>query len=136
VKRDQDPLEHAVLFIDRCLGKKSVASPLREAGLHVEVHDDHFPQDAKDEEWLPVVGERGWLVITRDDRIRYHALEAAAARGAGVGMLVVVSKNLTGPQTAEILLKAMERIRRFLTKHRPPFMVKIYRNGSIQRLAL
>jgi hypothetical protein len=136
VKPDKDPLQNTVFFIDRCVGKQSIAAPLRAAGLHVELHDDHFPQGAKDEEWLPVVGERGWLVITRDDRIRYHSLEAAAARNAGVGMLVVVSKNLTGPQTAEILLKAMERIRRFLKKHQPPFMVKIYRDGSIKSPAL
>lgn len=83
MKRDQDPLENAVFFVDRCLGKKCVASALRETGHRAEVHDDHFPQDAKDEEWLPVVGERGWLVITRDDRIRYHSLEAAAAPASG-----------------------------------------------------
>jgi len=51
----KDPLESAVFFIDRCVGKKSVAGPLREAGLTVELHDDHFPQDALDEDWLPEV---------------------------------------------------------------------------------
>ena len=44
----KDPLETAVFFIDRSVGKKTVANALREAGLHVEVHDDHFAQDALD----------------------------------------------------------------------------------------
>jgi len=131
---EEDPLKTAVFFLDRSLGKRSVAGPLRAAGLHVEVHDDHFRQDAQDEEWLPEVGRRRWLVVTRDDRIRYRRLEAAAVRGAKVGMFVVVSKNLTGPETAQVILKALNRIRRFIRAHRRPFVVKIYRDGSVQKL--
>ena len=130
----KSPLETAVFFIDRCVGKKSVAVPLREAGLNVELHDDHFQQDALDEDWLPEVGRRAWYVITRDDRIRYRQLEAAAARGAKVGMFVVVSKNLTGPQTAEVILKARHRIGRLINKHRRPFVAKVYRDGKVDKL--
>lgn len=130
----KDPLETAVFFIDRSVGKKTVATPLREAGLKVEVHDDHFPQDAADQDWLPVVGEKRWYVITRDQRIKYRRLEADAVRTAKVGMFVVVSKNLTGQQTAEAILKARNRIRRFISSHRRPFIVKVYRDGRIERL--
>ena len=94
----KDPLETAVFFIDRSVGKKTVARPLRDAGLKVELHDDHFPQDAPDEEWLTEIGRRRWCVITRDDRIRYRHLEAQAVRSAKVAMFVIVSKNLTGPK--------------------------------------
>jgi hypothetical protein len=31
----------------------------------VEIHDDHFPSDAKDEVWLAEVGIRGWIVLTK-----------------------------------------------------------------------
>jgi hypothetical protein len=132
---DRDPLELAVFFIDRSVGKRSVAEPLRQAGLRIELHDDHFPQNATDEEWLPVVGERRWYVITRDDRIRYRRLEAAAVRAAKVGMLVIVSKNLTGPQTAEVIIKALPSLRRFIKKHRRPFIAKILRNGNVEKIA-
>lgn len=30
---------------------------------------EHFPADAKDEQWLPVVGENGWAILTVDVRI-------------------------------------------------------------------
>ena len=132
--KKKDPLEKAVFFIDRSVGKKSVAEPLREAGLSVELHDDHFPQDALDEEWLTEVGRRKWCVLTRDDRIRYRRLEAQAVRNAKVAMFVIVSKNLTGPQTAEVVLKALGRISRFLSSHRRPFIAKIYRDGRVERL--
>lgn len=43
-------------FLDRSLGKEIVAEALRVAGAHVEIHDDRFPPDAKDEDWLNEVG--------------------------------------------------------------------------------
>ena len=128
----KDPLESAIFFIDRSAGKK-IADPLREDGLTVELHDDHFAQDAPDEEWLTEVGRRKWFVITRDERIRYRYLEAAAAYNARVGMFVIVSKNLTGPQTAEAVLKALGRIRRFISSHRRPFIAKVYRDGRVEK---
>lgn len=130
----RDPLETAVFFIDRCVGKMSIARPLREAGLRIELHDDHFQQDAPDQSWLPTVGELGWYVITRDSRIRYRHLEASAVRAARVGMFVIVAKNLTGAQTADVVLRARLRIRRFISKHRRPFVAKVYRDGRIERL--
>ena len=38
------------LFVDRSLGKHLVAEALRLAGAAVEIHDDHFPVDARDVE--------------------------------------------------------------------------------------
>ena len=46
-----------------------------EVGESVEIHDDHFAPDAKDEVWLVEVGKRGWIVLTKDDRIRYRVTE-------------------------------------------------------------
>src|SRR3990170_635119 len=44
-QRDAERLASLVFFIDRSLGKRVVAQSLRDAGAHVEVHDDYFPQD-------------------------------------------------------------------------------------------
>jgi len=52
------PPEPLVFFIDRSLGRKIVAQALREVGETVEIHDDHFAPDAKDEVWLVEVGSR------------------------------------------------------------------------------
>jgi len=125
-----------VFFLDRSVGKHSVADPLRAAGMKVEIHDDHFPPAAQDQDWLPVVGARGWYVLTCDARIRYRRLEITAAQDARVGMFVIVSKNLTGPEIAEILIKAINRIHRFIKSHRRPFVAKIYRDGSVNEIEL
>jgi uncharacterized protein with PIN domain len=63
-----------IFFVDRSLGQKVIAEKLRQSGVNVEIHDDHFPQDAPDEHWIAEVGEKGWVVLTKDDRIRYRPL--------------------------------------------------------------
>ena len=76
------PPEALIFFIDRSLGKKIVAQALRDSGETVEIHDDHFLPDAKDEDWLVEVGSRGWIVLTKDDRIRYRVTERTAIMSA------------------------------------------------------
>ena len=80
----KDPLETAIFFIDRSVGKKTVATPLREAGLKVEVHDDHFPQDAPDQEWLTEAGHRRWCVITRDGSAAPSTGRRGSSRGSSI----------------------------------------------------
>jgi hypothetical protein len=44
---------------------------LIEAGAQIEHHGDHFAQNTPDIEWLQVVGKRGWVVLTKDEEVRY-----------------------------------------------------------------
>lgn len=76
-------------FTDRDLGKQ-FPSILAQAGLRVQRHDDHFSADTRDEDWLHVVGERGWVAITHDQRIRYKPNEIRAVIANRVALLVVV----------------------------------------------
>jgi uncharacterized protein with PIN domain len=82
-----------IFFLDRQLGRYKMAAVLRAAGLHVEIHDDHFRQDALDPEWLTAVSERNWIVVTRDERIRYRVAEKQAIRRAKVRAFVLVAQG-------------------------------------------
>jgi hypothetical protein len=42
------------LFVDRSLGRIIIATALRAHGAEVHTHDEHFPENARDEEWLAV----------------------------------------------------------------------------------
>jgi hypothetical protein len=87
------PPEALIFFIDRSLGKKIVAQALRQIGAAVEIHDEHFAPDAKDEDWLVEVGRRGWIVLTKDDRIRYRITERAAIVSARVRAFVLTPRS-------------------------------------------
>ena len=80
--------DHPHLFLDRSLGKKIVAEALRNAGATVHIHDDHFAPDEQDAVWISDVGKRGWVVLTKDSRIRYRETERVAVAQAGVPLFV------------------------------------------------
>ena len=126
----QSPPDH-VFFIDRNLGRLAFPGQLREAGLRIEIHDDHFRKDESDEAWLTVVGRKGWVVLTQDKMIRYRKRQSQALLSTDVRMFVLMGKNLTGPQLANLFLDTLPKVRRFLTKHKGPFIAKVYRNGLV-----
>ena len=105
---------------------------LRDADLNVEIHDDHFAQDAPDEEWLMVAGQKGWIVVTRDERIRHRVAEKRAIRRAKVRAFVIVARgDLRIEAVADIFLKALPQVRSITASEEPPFIAKIWRNGSV-----
>jgi hypothetical protein len=59
-----------VFFVDRSLGQKVIAEKLRENGLKVEIHDDHFPQDALDEHWIAEVAAGRFILAHRSRAAR------------------------------------------------------------------
>ena len=126
-----DPL---VFFIDRSLGKKTIADALKREGAEVYVHDDLFPADTEDEIWLREVGNRKWVVLTKDLRIRYRTSERLAVKAANTAMFALTARDCQGSEMADIFVKALPRIARFLKKNRPPFIAKVTRRGDVSML--
>ena len=122
-----------VLFLDRNLGKHIIAEALRSAGHPVEIHDEHLPVDAPDEDWLRLISSRGWVGVTRDKRIRYRTAEIDAIKEYGARVLVIRAKHQTGSELAEILVKYHSRIQRFVAREKAPFIAGINRSGTILR---
>jgi hypothetical protein len=122
-----EPPETLVLFVDRSLGNKVVAGALRFAGVLVEIHDDHFPTTAHDEDWLQEVGRRGWIVLTKDRGIRYRAPALAAIRASAVRMFVLTAGDLQGSEMAAIFARALSRLTTVVRREPAPFIAKITR---------
>lgn len=116
-----------VYCVDRALGKLYVAEALRGAGARAEVHDDHFEQAR-----LAEIGRRGWVVLTKDNRIAYRRLERLAVAEANVQMFALVAGDLSGEQMAATFAKALNAMQRFALEHDPPFIAKVYRDGSVK----
>ena len=112
-------------FTDRDLGKQFPAI-LKDAGLTVERHADHFAPNATDEEWLAVVGGRGWLALTHDGRIRYKPNELAAVVRHRVALFVIVGEA-PYPQLARSFVRTAARVEAFAAGRKPPYIAKVYR---------
>ena len=64
-----------------------------------EVYADR-EQFVEDAEWLQRAGEEGWIVITKDKRIRRRPAELDAIATHGVRAFVISSADLTGVEQA------------------------------------
>ncbi len=122
-----------VFFTDRDLGKQ-FPDILKKAGIKIERHMDHFADEAKDEEWLAVVGKRGWYALTHNRRIRYTPNEIAAVKTFGVGLLIIVGKAPFS-ELAQNFVLTHAQIRKFIDKNTRPFIAKIYRPDKTRRKA-
>jgi hypothetical protein len=116
-----------VFFTDRDLGRQFPAA-LRQAGLQIEQHDDHFGPETLDEEWIGEIGRRGWVAVTRDARIRYSPLALGVLMECGTQLFVLVGK-LTTAEAAETFLKWREDIASTVRNEREPFIAKVRRDG-------
>lgn len=124
-------LDQPTFFLDRSLGKELIARALRERNFAVEVHDAHFPPDARDEEWLSEVGKRGWIVLTKDRRFHNRVLEIAAIANSTVRVFKLTAANIQGPDMAEIFVKAIRKIQRLATGNPAPFIATVSKSGRV-----
>jgi predicted nuclease of predicted toxin-antitoxin system len=124
--------EPLVFFVDRSLGRRVIPNALRDAGARVELHDDHFSQDAQDQVWLAEAGKRGWVVLTKDKHLRYRAVETNALMSAKVRAFVLTARgDLSGVEIGEIFVKALPRMRTLCTTDSRPFVAHVSRDGSV-----
>ena len=127
------PLE---LFCDRSLGHHKVPHRLRQVHSAVIAHDDVFAQDTDDEVWLKIAGERGWVVLTRDDRIRYRPSEQRALIEAGTAVFCLnPSKGMTAEEWAEAFVAALPKILTTVAKNPSGgYIMGVNRNGKLRHL--
>jgi len=120
-----------IFFLDRCLGKK-LADSLRNVGAKVEIHDDHFSQDINDEDWLRIVGERNWVVLTKDKKIASRPLELLAVAQGDVRLFAFVGGDVPGVVVAQAFVNALENMQRFIRGNQAPFIAKVYQSGLVK----
>ena len=128
------PLPEPVLFVDECLGSTDVPSALQAAGIKVELLHAHFAAGTSDEEWLTDVGSRGWVVLTKDQRIRRRQAEFRTLLAANVAAFVLTSGNLTGSAMGQAFVLAYPRIRKMLRDYDLPFVAAVDAAGKTKLL--
>jgi hypothetical protein len=123
------PLE---FFFDRSLGKET-AKRLREAGWVIHLIADHYPDDAQDvddEVWIAEGSRRGWILLSKDKRIRYRGASLAELHA---GRLFCLSNgNLVIDEMVTRFIAAGPSIRRAARSGEPGFW-KVYEGGRVER---
>jgi hypothetical protein len=127
------PPDDFVLYLDENLcNARAILDTLTKLGVRFERHLAHFSPGALDETWLPMVGSRGWILLTSDKRMRYNQLEKHALEIHAVREFVFTSGNMSGQDMAAALELAIKKMRSFCARTKPPFVASITRMGEVQ----
>jgi hypothetical protein len=78
-----------------------------------------------------VVGKNGWLLLTKDKRIRFNELEKSAVQRYHVREFYFASGNYSGAEMATMLVDALREMVRFVRRYDPPFIASISRSGKV-----
>jgi predicted nuclease of predicted toxin-antitoxin system len=101
------------------------------AGMVVEIHDDHFARDEEDHVWLKSAGEKGWVVLTKDQKLRYRPLEITALRGSKARVFVLTAGNLRGVEIGAVFLEALPQMCKVLNIRPGPFLARVSKSGKV-----
>jgi hypothetical protein len=117
-------------FIDRSLGRHVVPDALRKAGAVIrvmaDVYGERIGQGLADEEWLRDAGERGWVVLMKDAKIRYRPAELQVVVDHGLRAFCLTNANLRGVQMAQRFVENLPRIIRIAEQKPGPYVYGIY----------
>lgn len=120
-------------FFDRSLGKAS-AGRLRDQGWIVHLIADFYRDDAADvadEEWIAEGCSRGWLLLTKDKKIRYRANELSALDSGH--LFCLVSGNLALNEMAQRFVTAEQAMVRASRRHTVGFW-HVHDQGRITKM--
>jgi hypothetical protein len=124
-----------VYFVDRSLECRVVVHALQDAGANLRLHSEHFDDDEDDQVWLPEVARRGWIILTKDKRIRRRPIEKQALVASGARAFVLSSGNMRGREMADLLVAKLRKIERVVLKTNAPFVAVVTRT-AVQVLQL
>ena len=119
-----------VFFTDRDIGPThdcDVVRTLRGAGLRVESHSAHFAEGrlVKDSEWLALCGEKDWLAISHDDRIRYSPLAQRTIAAFGTRLFVLIGQR-PYVQLAQNFIHSLSRVESCVGRNEDGFIARVY----------
>jgi hypothetical protein len=110
---------------------------IRDLGADVCHLQDHFSADVKDVSWIPWVGERQYVVVTCDERLRKNEVERIAIIQHKVAVLLLPNRfsRLLAWDQAEWLVPHWRKIEREAQKEvRWGTFYKVTDNGKIEAM--
>lgn len=124
------------LFLDCNLDSRLLIAALEAQDISFERLALTHPIGTLDVNWIPQAAAQRWVILTRDRHIITRSLESQVVCRAGAAMVVLIGGEMTGAEITRAILLHMPRILDWGQNHLRPFIVKIYRDGSHQFVAL
>jgi len=116
-------------------GRKIAAAIAKASGCPAEIHRDHFDVTAEDVDWLPEIGRRGWILITKDSKIMRKESERRALLAANVRAFIFKDKVLGLAATIALIELLMPKILEAIEIYQSPFVFSMELPGSLTPLS-
>lgn len=122
------------IFIDRNSGGRNFQSLLTAAGVRAVLHDQQFPNKTADEDWLAVIGELGWLIVTGDNDTTRSPLFVHRLAHSRAHVFVLLTLNgLSAEAKAKCILDALPRMRDLASENAPPALWRLGKENTVTR---
>ncbi len=116
-------------FLDNNLSP-GLAKGMKAFGEDVVHITEIFPDDTDDLDWLPHIGSKGLILVTRDKRIRYRPAEWTAFKEHGVGAFFMGGKQRSRCQLIQQLVLNWPRMKELAGKTPVPFAFQVPPSGK------
>jgi hypothetical protein len=103
----------------------------------IEWHQrQRFPQNMPDDEWLEIVGKKGWFVFSHDRKFHSESTEAAAIKQHGIGCFYL--PRASGPLWDKLIVfvRTFEKLGKIAATEGRPYVYDVGANFRIRKLKL
>ena len=116
-------------FFDNNIGK-NVSDGLKAFGEDTIHLKEKYDPATEDQIWLAEIGQAGWFLITKDNRIRGKNHELQKIREHKVGAFFLTSKDMGKWDIIRTLVLNWDRIKELAQKTNRPFFYSIRKNSN------
>ncbi len=109
---------------------------MRDAGANVDHAGGAFSFGTADEVWLSACGEQNWIVLTRDQRIRWRLLEREAIRRSSAAVFALTTGEATAAETADVVIRLLVKFANMAVSEPKPFLYTFGLTGRLSRVRL
>lgn len=106
--------EQPEFLVDRSLGRRQLPNALRGLGFVVhtlaDVYGERRAQEIADRQWIERAGRENWVVLTKDDRIRYRRVERDAFVAVNLRVFCLTTAKLRGEEQTARFVNNINRI--------------------------
>lgn len=122
-----------MIFFDRSI-PKGVVEAVKQVREDVCWLEDVFSEHwIKDREWIPEIGARGWLVVSKDKKIRTRKEERRAVAEHDVGCFILNYKQpLNRWEILKLVASSLDEMEERFANTPRPFMYLIDKNGQFR----
>jgi len=123
-------------YVDESIYSNALVAQLTAAGIDFDRVGVTVPFGAADDVWLSHCGRHSYIVLTRDQRIRYRSLEKQALIDHGVACFTFTQGQATATQCAERIVALAPKMMAIAASQSRPFLYTFSLSAGLARVTL